>query len=238
MKVTDTPLPIHHRIAETLCTAVTEVLLPATQSWFERPPPEERLRVRVGRGRATYCQQRRDRFTITFGVRMVAEKSVPDLATHWLTTHEMRRRGYSRDRPTVGELFAHTACHEFAHLVQQANGWWRRGSVHNRCFYHILDRLHLEGMAGRVLSHLAPRCDDGTVELQARVPLGQRSAPVSPRHPFRPGDRVSFQLRGGREVVGRIQRINRVTAAVTPEAKRYRVSYYRVPFHQLTACEE
>ena len=223
----------HYRVADALCTSVTDVLLPATQSWFKHPPLLQQLRVRVGRGRATYCQQQRDRYTITFGVRMVAEKSQPHLAAQWLTSHEMQRRGYCVGRPVLGELFAHTACHEFAHLVQQVNGWWRRGSVHNGVFYEVLDRLHAEGLAGAVLSHLTPHWQDTTLDMTVRISKVKRHRSAPPDHTFRVGDRVGFSASGAREVVGRIRRINRVTATVVPEDRRYRVSYYRVPFGML-----
>jgi hypothetical protein len=229
----DSTIPInsnHYRIADALCAAVTDVLLPATGDWFRRPPRNGHLRVRVGRGRATYCQQQRHHYTITFGVRMVAEKCVPELAAHWLTTREIHRHGYWAGRPDLGELLAHTACHEFAHLVQQVNGWWRRGSVHNRPFYDVLDRLHREGMADAVLAHLIPYWDDEPVDMTASVPVAPRNRRPVTDHSYRVGDRVRFEARGGREIVGRIRRVNRVTATVIPEDRRYRVSYFRVPF--------
>lgn len=86
---------------------------------------------------------------------MVAEKSEPALAAQWLTSHEMKRRGYCNGRFSVGELLAHTACHEYAHFIQQAHGWLQRGSVHNWHFYSVLDRLYDAGLAANVRSYLA-----------------------------------------------------------------------------------
>lgn len=216
-----------------MCASVTGLLMPATASWFRRRPTEAELCVRVGRGRATYCQQQRHRYTITFGVRMVADKCQPALAHHWMTTHELHRRGYCAANPTVAQLLAHTVCHEFAHLVQQVNGWCRRGSVHNAAFYEILDRLHVTGLAREIGPLLEAANDDGAVSLDATLPAPGKHAAETAAGAFRCGDRVCFEGRGGREIVGRIRRINRVTATVIPEDRRYRVSYYRVPFSLL-----
>lgn len=237
MSVNPIPQLFHYRIARSLCTSITDVLLPATDTWFRRAPPVDTLHVRVGRGRATYCERQRDSYTITFGVRMVTEKCEPALAAQWLTAHEMQRRGYCAGQPNIGELLAHTACHEFAHLVQQSNGWLRRGSVHNRFFYELLDRLHESGMARAVLAHLASDWADGVVNMQTPVPpttRPRRAAP--PEHSFRKGDRVWFVTSSGRRITGQITRINRVTASVSPEDARYRISYYRVPFHLLRSA--
>lgn len=226
-------LPAHQRIAAAMCAATEDLLWPQRNRWLERKLPDSALRIRTGCGRATYCQQQRHQFTITFGVRMVSEKCVPDLAAQWLTTREIHRYGYWGGLPAVGELLAHTVCHEFAHLIQQANRWWRRGSVHNARFYEVLGKLYSEGAAHQVLVRLRESAASTGVDLNATVPPQSLQPASELRDRFAPGDRVAFPGRGQRNWVGRIQRVNRCTATVIPEDRRFQVTYFRVPFHLL-----
>lgn len=226
-------LPAHHRLAAALCVATEHFLWPQRQRWVARSLADSALRVRAGSGRATYCQQQRDRYTITYGVRMVGEKCVPELAAQWLTTREIHRYGYWGGMPSVGQVLAHTVCHEFAHLIQQANRWIRRGSVHNARFYEVLGRLYQDGMAHQVLQRLHDTHGAGDIDLAAAVPPPSPHPAGALRARFAPGDRVAFPGRGDRDWVGRIQRVNRYTATVIPDDRRFQVTYFRVPFQLL-----
>ncbi len=217
-----------------MCAVTAQLLWPQRARWLAQALPDGALRVRAGSGRATYCQQERDRYTITFGRRMVSEKCSPELAAQWLTTREIHRRGYWGGRPSVAQLLAHTVCHEFAHLIQQANRWCRRGSVHNARFYEVLGRLHDEGLAHQVYERLVAAAGHRGIDLHAVIAPLPRSRVDPLRSQFAPGDRVAFPGRGDAQWIGQIRRVNRTTATVIPEDRRFRVSYFRVPFGLLT----
>jgi len=122
--------------------------------------PRTTLHTRVGAGHATnHRVDRAERAIITFGWRMVAAKAAgPDESARWLSGREILARGYFGGRLGLLDVLAHVVCHEFAHLVQTAEGARRRHSVHNAAFYLVLDTLHRDGSADAVRGALAPIC--------------------------------------------------------------------------------
>jgi hypothetical protein len=154
---------------------------------------------------------------------MVAEKCLPAAASGWLTTREIHERGYFRGEASAPHLLAHTVCHEFAHLLQGVLGWRRRGSVHDRGFYRLLDMLHGDGTAATVLAYIQER--HGPVLSAAPQVRHHAAAPA----PVTPGDPVSFTLRDGSTVRGRVHRVNRLTVSVLPDRPQQPGQYYRVP---------
>lgn len=185
--------------------------------------PDSRLRTRVGRGRATWHRYdpRRDEHCITIGALMVADKADPSQCGGWLSTREIRNRGYFNGEVSELNLLAHGCCHEFAHLLQTRAGGRRYGEVHNAAFYEWLNRLYESGSAGELRAGLAGAASARNVALS--------STPVSPvaeaaaLERFWPGDRVRF----GPGLQGRIRRVNRRTCTVDGtgpcRGRRYRV---------------
>ena len=235
------------RLTETLLWSRHEARVRA--AW-----PGARLATRVGRGQATHHQVRDEQQSvITFGWRMVQAKSRgPDAVSRWLSGREILRRGYFDGRVGLLEALSHAACHEFAHLVQTAEGGRRRGSVHNKAFYAILDGLHADGSADALRRALRQRFEalglpvDETArpgaEALARA-LGQVPAPArSPRRGlfgrsrgaparcttrFAPGDAVVFEVQG-RRITGVVRRINRRTVTVVPDVPDRAGQWWRV----------
>lgn len=219
-------------IAHVLCATTRTVLWQRHRDRVRSRLPQAVLQVRVGRGKATYCQRRDQRFVINFGVRMVAEKCDPRCAFKWLTATEIIRRGYRDGEVSARHLLAHTVCHEFAHLVQQANDWCRRGSVHNAAFYRILDGMYHDGTMGEVTDHIRRGCERTGIPAPDHIVMDalEREPPVQVA--VRVGERVRFKGRD-RVVTGRVRRINRRTVTVVPEQPSSRGVYYRVPFELL-----
>src|SRR5690606_4886537 len=88
------------------------------------------LASRVGSGQAPYRRSdpRKKQHLITYGARLIAAKHQPATAQGWLSTREIRGRGYFGGEVSVLNLLAHTCCHEFAHLLQHSAGQRHYGS--------------------------------------------------------------------------------------------------------------
>jgi hypothetical protein len=218
-----------HSLAALLCDATEQVLWREVQDWLASRAARHSLQCRVGAGEATYYRPLgNNRHLINYGSKMIASKLNPAVAAQWRTGREIAGRGYFGGAITLPALLAHTCCHEFAHLVQSINGWIRRGSIHNREFYRIVDRMHAAGSAQRVLEYLQQRA------AQAELPLVFNHHAPSPNMPgvFRPGELVSFEYRG-RPVVGEVMRVNRKTVNVKPVLPRLAADYFRISPHFL-----
>ncbi|MFE8071053.1 hypothetical protein QQM79_08330 [Marinobacteraceae bacterium S3BR75-40.1] len=212
-----------HRIGLLMCEATQNQLLPTLADW-QRQPVDAQLEFRVGRGRATHHRFDREtrRHRITYGVKMVAEKAAPAHCGGWLSSREIRQRGYFAGELSELNLLTHTCCHEFAHFVQSLMGWRLVGEVHNADFYRVLDHLHDQGHAGRVKTALREQARLAGLTLDSTPVQVETARDLLAR--FLPGQEVTF----GDGHQGRIVRINRKTCTVEGTAHcrglRYRVS--------------
>lgn len=221
------------QLTQTLCDTTELILLPTIPVWARHHVVQRiktggfpRPTIRMGGGRATH--HRFDRGTgehsITFGVKMVADKLSPADCGSWLSTREILGRDYFGGEISVANLLAHTGCHEFAHFLQTVGGGRQRGSVHNAVFYQILDDLHDQG--------IAEAFRQGLVDLARNRGQALPVAPVTMPDPgeklsrFQPGDLVCFGRKN--QLQGRVTRINRKTCSVQGTGRcmgmRYRVS--------------
>lgn len=225
----------HHALplAQTLCDVTELVLLPIIPEWareYSRGQSQvniySRPTVRVGNGRATH--HRLDLVSgehrITFGVKMVADKMVPEACGSWLSTREILARQYFRGEVSVANLLAHTGCHEFAHYLQTVAGARRRGSVHNAAFYRILDDLHNSGVANLFRQSLRDLARNRGLRLSSKsVALPDTQTSLAR---FQPGDLVCFGQDS--ELQGQVIRVNNRTCSIQGtgpcEGMRYRVS--------------
>ncbi|TVP54736.1 MAG: hypothetical protein EA349_10715 [Halomonadaceae bacterium] len=187
-----------------------------------------RLTCRPGRGRATY--HRHDpgahHHEIVYGTHMVADKADPGHCAGWLSTREIRQRGYWQGEVSMLNLLAHTCCHEFAHLQQSLTGVRRRGQVHTPRFYQLLDDLHQCGAADTVRDTLFELARARQLPLSATP----HTLPAEPRErlaAYAPGDAVLFgQAPDVR--TGQVIRVNRKTCTVMGTG-RHRGLRFRVP---------
>lgn len=222
-------------IARLMCTTTRDILWSSYRDRLRQTRPHSHLECRTGSGRATYHRydHRNQHHLITYGVGMVMAKQAPETAVSWLSTREIRSRGYFGGEVSVLNLLSHTCTHEFAHLLQQHAGKRYHGSVHNRDFYRLLDQLNEDGLAARTRERLADLAqhhgltlDDGPMVM----PCQQTQAAQ-----WQPGDPVRFgEGRAARE--GRILRVNRKTCTVegTGASRGLR---FRVPFVMLETTE-
>ena len=205
-----------NRIAHLMCRVTDETLSPLAAGVC--------LRLRVGSGRATYHRYdpTSGEHRINFGALMVADKACPEACASWLSAREIRSRHYFGGVVSEANLLAHTCCHEFAHLIQTLRGQRLRGSVHNSAFYRYLDDLYNNGHADALRAALT----DYSQSLISPVSTGAVTVKEqgAARHAFAPGDAVRF----GREMEGRVLRVNRKTCTVEGtgpcRGRRYRVS--------------
>lgn len=218
-----------HAVAGILCAATEQVLWPQVQAWLARRPGVHTLVCRVGRGEATYYSPRGEGVhLLTYGRKMVASKFDAALAAQWRTGAELLERNYFAGELSLAAVLAHTCCHEFGHVIQGINGWISRGSIHNRGFYRIVDRIHQSGAAQEVREFIEH-------EASARgLPLVFIATPsAAPLAQFAPGELVSFEYRG-RPVLARVLRVNRKTVNVKPVTPRMAADYFRISPHFLT----
>ena len=223
--------PNAYAIGTLMCQTTRDILWTPAESWVQQANPGAGLALRVGSGQATYHRfdPRKKQHLITYGARMIAAKHQPATAQGWLSTREIRGRGYFGGEVTVLNLLAHTCCHEFAHLLQHSAGQRHYGSVHNRHFYEALDDLHHSGAADATRRHLSGLASDCGIEL-ASTPF-EFPSPAAEYRRWQVGDSVVFGD-GRREKRGQVVRVNRKTCTVTV-SQHARILRYRVPLSLL-----
>jgi len=195
------------------------------------------LTVRIGSGMATYhrFEPKARAHRINLGLGMIRAKQCPTQCAAWLSTREIRQRRYFDGQISTANLLAHTCCHEFAHLLQSVRGERKRGSVHNRAFYRLLDGLHDEGSADRLRCWLIREARQQGLALSTEsVDLPALTAGPAP-HDFAPGEYVWFWHRQTRHT-GRILRVNRHTCSVLGIGVSSGLRF-RVPPHLLNSFE-
>ena len=219
-----------HQLGQLMCQATREILWEPASDWPQAHGGNT-LVCRVGSGQATYHRfdTRKKQHLINYGVRMISAKHQPETAHGWLSTREIRRRGYFDGDVSTLNLLAHTCCHEFAHLVQQSAGQRRYGSVHNRHFYDILDQIHANGGAEILRHYLASQASRQQLPLPDTIFKMPENQTLVRR--WQVGDNVTFG-ENARQRQGKIIRVNRKTCTVdgTGPSKGMR---YRVPLQML-----
>lgn len=216
------------QLAEVLCRTTHHVLWRPSETWAKQRKPNITFQCRVGSGRATYHSQRNNMHRITYGQKMLQNKRNLAEARNWITCYEIESRGYFQGELNYAHLLAHTCCHEFSHLIQSINGWWKRGSIHNQDFYRILDQLYQSGKAGQVLEDLKNQASQQNIDLN----FHDANPPETPCTSFNIGDRVWLSI-NGQKIAGHIKRINKRTLTVFPINQTENVRYYRVPPSQV-----
>ncbi|MBR9872347.1 MAG: hypothetical protein GYB26_14525 [Gammaproteobacteria bacterium] len=215
-----------------MCQTTRTILWQPAQAWVQARNSQAGLLLRVGSGQATYHRYdpRTKQHLINYGVRMIAAKRQPETAQGWLSSREIRERGYFGGEVSELNLLAHTCCHEFAHLLQYSAGQRRYGSVHNRHFYEVLDQLHASGAAEATRHHLAEQAAESALPLSRDV-FQTVSRPVQAAQ-WHAGDQVCFGT-GRQQKQGKVLRVNRKTCTVEV-AHQPRNLLYRVPFSLLS----
>ena len=204
-------------LAGLLCDLTDELLYAPRAAGLAREAPWHRYGARVGSGRQTCLRHYPDgRLEITYGRRMVQDKYDREHSRVWATSRELARYGWFGGSVSPAHTLAHTALHEFAHLLQAVRGQRRAGSVHNAAFYRTLGGLHEAGDGERLHRALVERAGAAGLPLGFREPgdaeRALRSARQQSYAALSVGDRV--RLRGrDRDYVGTVRRINRRTVS-------------------------
>lgn len=222
-------------LGDLMCEVTRDVLWQPATRWVHSRSARNSLVCRVGSGQATYHRFDPDsrQHLITYGVRMIVDKSCARSSARWLSSREIRQRGYFNGELSFRNLLAHTCCHEFAHLLQQIAGQRFRGSVHNHHFYKILDELHNSGAAKTVRDRLS-LCADG-MGLTLSDSVFQPPVTAAPANHWQVGDPVTFG-QPPRHHHGHIIRVNRKTCTVAGTGRSQGL-HYRVPVSMLKRSE-
>lgn len=212
-------------IALHLCRA-TQILI----DFYSSELPDCPISCRIGSGQRTYCQARRRRegtqtiitsVVLNYGKKMVTSKSTRSEALGWTTGKEIVNRGYFNREINFVNMMAAVVLHEFAHVIQNTiPGARTRGSVHNRHFYSILDRMHREEAAQQVVDYLKANISfEWSAETDSEpTPPPSRSAPDIPLM-----GKCSFVYKG-QTVHGVVTKKNRKTWQVTNPRASFKVS--------------
>lgn len=211
-----------------MCHATRNILWQPARDWVRERNSRADLVLRVGSGQATYHRYdpRTKQHLINYGVRMIAAKRQPETAQGWLSTREIRERGYFDGEVSELNLLAHTCCHEFAHLLQYSAGQRRYGSVHNRQFYEVLDQLHASGAADATRQFLKEQANKAELVLSRDV--FEMHNPHLQSSRWQVGEHARFGT-GRKQQQGKIIRVNRKTCTVEI-SHQPRNLLYRVPF--------
>lgn len=225
-------MSIEQAVCEVLVETTQQVLWPKLGRWassYVWP-----LSCRVGAGKATYYRSRAGSNLIVYGRKMVASK-IGGEKKHWLSSKEITQRGYFGGDDNLLNVFAHTACHEFAHLLQVHHRGRRYGSVHNAAFYHYLDDIHSSGLADEVQRDVMARLALRQVSLVEKPSLPTPTA-VSSLPTITQGQTILFEDRGKiKEAV--VMRVNAKTVSAKPKNTGAGPVYWRVPYGLITAVK-
>ncbi|WP_262492670.1 hypothetical protein [Marinobacter sp. AL4B] len=215
-------------IGTLMCHATRNILWQPARDWVRERNSRADLVLRIGSGQATYHRYdpRTKQHLINYGVRMIAAKRQPETAQGWLSTREIRERGYFDGEVSELNLLAHTCCHEFAHLLQYSAGQRRYGSVHNRQFYEVLDQLHASGAADATRQFLKEQANKAELVLSRDV--FEMHNPHLQSSQWQVGEHARFGT-GRKQQQGKIIRVNRKTCTVEI-SHQPRNLLYRVPF--------
>jgi len=215
-----------------MCQATRDILWAPAENRIQAQNRGAGLTLRIGSGQATYHRYdpRHKQHLINYGVRMIAAKHQPETALGWLSTREIRGRGYFGGEVSVLNLLAHTCCHEFAHLLQHSAGQRHYGSVHNQHFYKALDELHGSGAANATRQYLSEQAALADIELSGSA--FKLPNPIQALRQWQIGDAVRFG-HGRIEKKGEVIRVNRKTCTVLV-SHQSRLLRYRVPLQLLS----
>jgi sporulation protein YlmC with PRC-barrel domain len=226
-------------VANLLCEVTMNVLFDGHSEFVadkaESLSRDIKLACRVGSGKSTYHKKSGHNHIIVYGQEMVSSVlSSKKRAMSWTMGKENIKYNFFKGNVTPQILLASVAVHEFAHFIQVLMGGRTAGSVHNKCFYTVLNKLHKSDFAQDVLNFLME--DEkfaalqfgeetgrgGFVLTERECPdVGQRKIDSYDSTTARIGDVISFKLRSGRIETAHVSKVN----AKTVSAKTYRVPY-------------
>lgn len=236
----------------------TEALLQPRIAWAQERVGEFSFSLHLGRGRRTYLRHSQiptrtgllkrstmqHEFKLVYGRRCIAEMFDPEQYHRWKSFAELKNNlGPHHSEPlTPLRHLSHIVLHEFSHFVQSVLGQRYNGSVHNREFYHILERSYAADSDLQVMQFLLDACGDCPETIAAlhtgygsqRLPLPTAAA-FSPRarapHGFQRGQQVSFVYRR-KTYTGTITRLNKQRASVDCDSAKFPRAL--IPYAQLS----
>lgn len=174
-------------VTSIMCDVTRDILWVPLRDWALQRKPGFDVEIVPGTGKRTYHRGASDGepAKIVYGQKMVEDKMSNNLrACGWLSAKEIVQRGYYSGVQEPAELLAHTICHEFGHLVQVILGRRTEGSVHNDEFYEILDKMHENGHAQRVLDELRRRTAEKGLKLTFDQTFAERKFSVFESFPL------------------------------------------------------
>lgn len=137
-------------IAQIMCDITREVVWPYLQTIMKESGYEccmmGELVTRVGSGRRsclrwTFVDNFYPKYTITYGVKTIMDKHDFRMTHCYLSTSEIKDRGYYEGRLECATSLAHLILHEVSHALQVSIDWKRDKNHHNDDFYAILSGL-------------------------------------------------------------------------------------------------
>lgn len=218
----------YKKIAKILIKASEEVLIEPNLSWFKSKYPSSEISFRVGSGKRTYFSSEYGSISgsITYGVKMIEScLESYNVASGWTHGKEIINRKYYNGILTPHNCLAAVALHEVAHYYQHLIYERKFGSVHNKEFYKILDKMHNNGKGEEVLNFLM-RYDffsDINFRLKNKTPLNRDFIPIN-NTKIKKGDYFYFINKDNIEILDCAIRVNSKTVST----KKFKIPYSRI----------
>jgi len=106
----------------------------------------DKFTCRIGTGYATNVTQKgsakNHHYVLTYGMKMLISKQTKKEAMQWTTGKEIKDRKYFDGKPSYKNFLVSVILHEYAHAIQFVTEKYESGSIHNDCFYEILDGFY------------------------------------------------------------------------------------------------
>lgn len=217
----------YQQIAQILCDITDQLIRDEIIKLNNSIVNNVTLKSRIGSGLATYCKHeiKNNNFTITYGKKMIKSKFNQNEVRHWLTYREIIRRNYFDGETSLLNLLSHTICHEVSHFIQQLRGWHKRGSIHNKQYYQILDEMHSNKHADTIRDMVSDSCDSLNISLD--FDIHQHKETTRDEMFISVNDTVSFEHRT-KTHTGTVVKVNRKTVIIRVK-KLFKDSSWKVP---------
>ncbi len=218
----------YKRIAKALITASEEILIEPNKNWFQKKYPSSKLEFRVGSGKSTYFRPnyKTNGGSITYGTKMIEScLQSYQIASGWTHGKEIIDRKYYDGVLTPHNCLAAVALHEVAHYYQHLIYERRFGSVHNKEFYKILDKMHANGKGEEILKFLMKYdfFSELDFELKNNFNSDQEFTPID-KTKMKKGDYFYYRNRDDLEVLSCATRVNSRTVSTM----RLNIPYSRI----------
>jgi hypothetical protein len=218
----------HRKITRIMVNATKDVLHEGCKEWLDKNHPNRKLEIKIGSGKSTYHRENpTNRHKIVFGTDMVRETMESEyVSSKWTHGDEIVERNYFNGDLSPQNMMVAAIIHEYAHFIQVIMGYRTRKSVHNKEFYEILDRMHNNGHAIRVLNNVMQFPEFQEMKYKHAHKKGMDI--IYDQSNLSEGMMLTFVGKEKAAITGIIKRTSKRTVSVSVPGRLYRVPYHLI----------